>query len=343
MIKYNFKDDYSEGCHPDILKKLSETNFEQQEGYGDDLYSEEAKELIKKKIKNQNSVIHFVSGGTQANLIVISSSLRPHESVISVKTGHIHTHEAGAVESTGHKINEIERLDGKLRVKDIEAVLNEHVIVPHMVKPKMVYISNSTEVGTVYKKKEIESLSEFCRDNDMYLFLDGARLGSALCSENNDLTLSDLSLLTDVFYIGGTKNGALLGEAIIINNEELKKDFPYHLKQRGALMSKGRVLGVQFLELFKNDLFFELARHANAMSMRIAESIKNKGYPFLTEPASNQIFPILPDTLVKSLSKKYGFYVWEKVDTDNSAVRLITSWATSEDSVNEFISDIPEP
>ncbi len=340
MVKYSFKDDYSEGCHPSILEKLLKTTYEQQDGYGDDKYSREAKKLIKEQINNQNADIHFVSGGTQANLLTISSALRSHESVISAKTGHIHTHEAGAIEATGHKINEVLSKDGKLRTEDIEAVLAEHNTVPHMVKPKMVYISDSTEVGTVYRKNELEELFDFCKARGMYLFLDGARLGSALCAENNDLILPDLPLLTDVFYIGGTKNGALLGEAIVINNNRLKTDFSFHMKQRGALLSKGRVLGVQFLELLKNDLFFDLAKHANSMAKRIVKVLRENGYAFLTDSTSNQIFPILPDRIINKLKSKYEFYIWEKIDKENSVIRIVTSWATKEEIVDEFISDI---
>ena len=337
---YSFENDYCEGCHPGILEKLLQTNLEQQEGYGDDEYSKQAKELIKQKIKNPNADIHFVSGGTQANLIVISAALRPHESVVCANTGHINTHEAGAIEATGHKINFINSNDGKVRVNDVQAILDEHVTVPHMVKPKMVYISNSTEVGTIYKKQELLELYTFCKNKGLYLFMDGARLGSALCACDNDVTLVDIAKLTDIFYIGGTKNGALIGEAIVINNEKLKEDFDFHLKQKGALLSKGRLLGIQFLELFKEDLFFTLATHANAMAMKITNVIKEKGFSFLTESTSNQIFPILPIKAIDTLLKKYKFFVWQKMDKENSAIRLVTSWATDEKVVNKFIEDI---
>jgi len=340
MAKYSFKDDYSEGCHPAILELLSETNFEQQDGYGDDDYSIEAKQLIKNKLKNRNADIQCVSGGTQANLIVIDSALRPHESVIAVNSGHINVHEAGAIEATGHRINSVPGVDGKMRVVDIQAVLDGHTDVPHMVKPKMVYISNSTETGTCYLKDELEELSKFCRKNDLFLFMDGARLGSALSSPGNDLTLADVARFTDVFYIGGTKNGALLGEAIVITDERLKEDFPFHLKQHGALTAKGRLLGIQFVALFRDDLFFNLAVHANRMATRLAEGIRGKQYPFLVETCTNQIFPIFPDTLVEKLSEKYGFHVWQKIDNDHSAIRLVTSWATGQEIVDGFIADL---
>ncbi len=336
-MKYNFKNDYSEGCHPKILEALIQTNLESQEGYGEDIYTQKARELILNKIGNKNSDIYLVSGGTQANLIVISSILKPYESVISADSGHINIHEAGAIEAVGHKINSIKSDDGKIYIEDIQRVLREHDEAPHVVKPKMVYISNSTELGTVYKKDELKKISNFCKSNDLYLFLDGARLGSALSSKDNDLTLEDLSQLLDIFYIGGTKNGALLGEAIVINNDNLKKDFAYNLKQKGALMSKGRVLGVQFMTLFKDNLFFDLANHANLMAQKIARSMQERGFLFLCEPQTNQIFPILPNNLIKKLEKQYGFYIWKKMDKENSAIRLVTSWATKESIVDEFI------
>ena len=340
MTKFNLQNDYSEGCHSSILEMLLKTNIEQQTSYGDDAFSEEARRLIREKIKDKNADIHFVSGGTLANLIVSSAVLKPHESIISADTGHINVHEAGSIEATGHKINTVKCADGKIHVQDIQAVLDEHIIIPHMVKPKMVYISNSTELGTIYKKQELEQLSIFCKNNNLYLFLDGARLGSALCAKDNDLSFPDLANLTDIFYIGGTKNGALLGEAIVISNDKLKEDFAFHLKQKGALMSKGRILGIQFVALFKDGLFFDLARHANSMSMKIAEAVRQNGYSFLIESTSNQIFPILPNKLIEKLEKKYGFYVWEKIDNKNSAIRLVTSWATNESDVNKFIADL---
>jgi len=339
-MKCSFKNDYSEGCHGKILDVLTSTNLESQDGYGEDEYTQKAKKLIQKKMNNFESDIYFVSGGTQANLIVVSSALRPYESVISAESGHINIHEAGSIEAVGHKINTIQSSDGKIKVEDIKAVLYEHNEAPHVVKPKMVYISNSTELGTIYKKDELTKLSKFCKENELYLFMDGARLGSALCSKDNDLTLKDLAKLLDIFYIGGTKNGALLGEAIVINNDELKKDFTYNLKQKGALMSKGRVLGIQFATLFEDNLFFELANHANSMAQKIAKSIQKYGFTFLCKPQTNQIFPILPNILIDKLEKQFDFYVWKKVDEDNSAIRIVTSWATKESAADEIIDFI---
>ncbi len=339
MIIYNFKNDYSEGAHPNILKAIKDTNYRQEEGYGEDYFCNLAKKNILELIDYPEADVHFVSGGTQANLIVISSLLKPYESVIAAETGHIATHEAGAIEATGHKINTVSSKNGKLYPKDIKAQVEYHSD-EHMVKPGMVYISNSTELGTVYTKKELQDLYETCKKYNLYLFMDGARLAPALRSQANDLSLKDIARLSDVFYIGATKNGALLGEAIVINNKNLQKNFRYMMKQHGALLAKGRIFGIQFIELFKNDLFFELAHHANTMAMRLAKGIKNAGFEFLTEAVSNQIFPILPNDLIKRLSEKFGFYVWAPFDEKKSVIRLVTSWATKEEMVDKFIEEI---
>lgn len=336
---YSFKNDYSEGAHPRILSAMIETNLFQQDGYSEDDYCKEAINVLKNKLENDNVDIHFVSGGTQANLIVISSILKPYESVIAANTGHINVHETGAIEATGHKVNVIDSKDGKLKPIDIKSVLDQHTD-EHMVKPRLVYISNTTEIGTIYTKKELEELYDFCKSHGLLLFLDGARLGSALASQGNDLSLLELSRLVDAFYIGGTKNGALLGEAIIINNDELKANFRFHLKQKGALLAKGRLLGLQFLELFRDNLFFDLAKHANTMASKLSENLEKLGYGFLTVPTSNQIFPILPNHVIEKLNKKYLFYTWCKIDDELSAIRLVTSWATREEAVDSFIRDL---
>jgi len=337
---YNFKNDYSEGAHPNILNKLIETNLVQHLGYGEDDYSNQAKEILKQKIANTEASIYFVSGGTQTNLLVISTLLQVHEAVISAKTGHIYAHESGAIEATGHRVITVDTAEGKIKPADIQKVLNDYSLRPHVVKPKMVYVSNSTEIGTIYSKTELQQLSEFCKAKNLLLFLDGARLGHALTAKNNDLTLADIAQLTDVFYIGGTKNGALLGEAIVFNNRDLAPEFDYVLKQKGALLAKGRLLGIQFLELFKEDLYFDLAKHANIMAMKIANAVKANGYSFLTQSTTNQIFPILPKKLIEKLNQKYLFYEWAVIDENKSAIRLITSWTTDERKVDEFIADL---
>ncbi|MFC0425891.1 threonine aldolase family protein [Chryseobacterium scophthalmum] len=336
-MKFSFKNDYSEGCHPQILESLLRNNFDQQAGYGEDDYSKKAKDLIKAKIENQDAEVYFVSGGTQANLIVISSILRPYQCVISASTGHILNNETGAIEATGHKILSIEKEDGKLFPEDIIPVLESHQNVPHQVMPKLVYISNSTELGTIYTKRELENLSKFCKENNLYLFMDGARLGHALTSETNDLELKDIAELTDVFYLGGTKNGALLGEVIIITEKDLRPDFAFNIKQKGALLAKGRLLGIQFLELMKDDLYFDLARNSNQQAMKIKKALSERGVQFLSDTSTNQIFPILNNKIIEVLSEKFEFYIWKKIDENLSAIRLITSWNTQNEPVEEFI------
>lgn len=338
-MKFSFKNDYSEGCHPNILNALLSYNGDQQAGYGEDQYSLEAKKLIQQKIQS-DSDIYFVSGGTQANLIVISSILKPYQCVISASTGHILNNETGAIEATGHKILSIEKEDGKLKPEDIIPVLESHRNIPHQVMPKLVYLSNSTELGTVYTLTELERLSSFCKENKLYIFMDGARLGHGLTAETTDLTLQKVAELTDVFYLGGTKNGALIGEAIVINNKELQQDFAFNIKQKGALLAKGRLLGIQFLELMKDDLYFELAAHANRQAMKIKNAMKERGVAFLSDTYTNQIFPILSNSLIEKLSEKFEFYIWKKVDDDFSAIRLITSWNTADQPVEEFIKMI---
>ena len=336
---YSFKNDYSEGAHPQILNALLETNKQQLDGYGEDVYTNQAVELLKRKMKCDTVDIHLLSGGTQTNLTALAAFLRPHEAAVAANTGHILVHETGAIEATGHKIISVEVDDGKLTPAHVQAVLDAHTD-EHMVKPRLVYISNSTEIGTIYTKEELTSLRQFCREHRLYLYMDGARLGSALCAAGSDLKLSDLPHLVDAFYIGGTKNGALIGEALVICREELQEDFRFHMKQRGALLAKGRVLGLQFLELFKEELFFTMATHANAMAELLRKAIGDAGFKFLVNSPSNQIFPILPNSLIAKLHEKYAFYVWSKIDEEYSSVRLVTSWATEEDAVRRFIADI---
>lgn len=338
MPKYLFFNDYSEGVHPAILDLMTRTNISQEEGYGNDTLSREAESLLKMAIKNPRATVHLISGGTQTNMIALASLMKPYESVIAAQTAHINVHETGAIEATGHKIEIIQSADGKLTADKIQAMVDEHTD-EHMVKPRVVFISNSTEVGTIYKKVELEALAQVCRKNNLILYLDGARLGSGLCSREADITLPDLARLVDIFYIGGTKNGALLGEALIINNPELQPCFRYHLKQRGALIAKGRILGAQFVGLFRDNLYFDLARHANAMAENLTRAIQDLGFQFLALSTTNQIFPILPNKLIAELQKDYGFYIWAKVDAENSAIRLVTSWATPKECIDEFIHD----
>ena len=340
MNKYSFLDDYSEGCHPRILESLNRTNLIQQTAYGDDAYSERARELIREQLGGKNFPIYFVAGGTLANITIASSSLKSHEAVIAAGSGHIVVRETGAIEATGHKIITVASEDGKLSPVDIETALANNAHFPHMAKPRLVYISNATEAGTVYSKAELRRLSEACRTNDLLLLLDGARLGVALTAKTNDLTMSDIAELTDVFWVGGTKAGALIGEAIVIPNQDLATDFAFHIKQRGGLLSKGRLLGLQFVELFSDGLYFDLSHHANVMAEKISTVITQCGHGLAAPTESNQIFPVLPNTLISKLDEKYSFYTWKKIDDQQSVIRMVTSWATDEAQVNSVIRDI---
>lgn len=336
---YRFNDDYSEGAHPRILNALLETNMVQTVGYGEDEYSLKAVEILKQKLKNNNVHIHMLSGGTQTNMIAISAFLKPYEAAIAASTGHIAVHETGAVEGTGHKILTVETNDGKLTPSKIKPILDEYTD-EHMVKPALVYISESTEIGTVYNKKELAELSKFCRENDLILYMDGARLGSALCSKGCDLELSDLTNLLDAFYIGGTKNGALIGEALVICNDMLNKDFRYTIKHRGAMLAKGRLIGIQFLELFKDDLYFDLAKHANEMADILRDGISKAGYKFISNSPTNQIFPVLPNQVIEKLNKKFSFNTGDEVEPGKTAIRLVTSWATDKNAVLDFVDEL---
>lgn len=332
-----FTNDYTEGCHPAILEALTQSNLVQQPGYGADMFSAQAITLLQAKLENPSADVHFVAGGTSANLIALAAFLKPFESVIAAQTGHIFVHEAGAIEATGHKIEVATTTDGKLRPADVAPLLAKSPPY-HTVRPRLVYVSNPTEIGTIYSKQELTDLSVYCRENNLLFYLDGARLPMALAAASNDLTLADINRLTDAFYLGGTKNGALLGEALVIVNPSLQPDFKYHIKQRGALLSKGRLLGIQFLTLLQDDLMLTLARHANAMASQLVQAVQELGYTFLTFSDTNQVFPILPHTVIEKLSEEFGFYVWKQVSEDQSAVRLITSWATTQAAVDQFIA-----
>ena len=338
-MKYSFKNDYSELAHPEVFSALAAVGNCQFEGYGLDEYSKKAEQLILKKIDKPSAAVHFIGGGTAANLVIISSALRPHEAIIAPETGHISTHETGAIEASGHKICTVKGENGKLSVAEIEKVLKKHQD-EHMVKPKMVFVSQSTEVGSIYSKAELTAISACCRENDLYLHLDGARLGTAMHGPKSDMSYPELAEAVDTFYIGGTKNGALCGEAIVICNQNLVTDFRYHLKQKGALMAKGATLGIQFLALFENRLYEKLAIHANGMALMLAKGFEKQGYGFLCEPQTNQIFPILPLKLAEKMGQQYGFYQWQSMEDEQVALRFVTSWATPKKVVNEFLEDL---
>lgn len=343
MNMIQFQCDYSEGAHPRILERMMQTNFEQTVGYGEDHYCAMARVLVQKACGKPDADVHFLVGGTQANTTVISSVLRPHQGVICVKTGHINVHETGAIEHSGHKVLAVEGINGLLSAESVRAVMEEHLAEDgpeHTVQPGMVYISFSTEVGTVYSLAQLKALSAVCREYDLPLFIDGARMGYGLASEGCDVTLNDIADLSDVFYIGGTKQGALFGEAVVIVNDSLKKDFRYFIKQNGGMLAKGRLLGIQFLTLFEDDLYFELSQHAVAQAMRIRDAFASKGYGFLVESPTNQQFPILPNAEMERLSADFKFSVWQKVDEGHTAVRFCTSWATKAEAVDALVAAI---
>ena len=332
-----FHNDYSEGCHERILKRMMETNLEQTPGYGTDAYCESAASRIRQLCQDDSLAVHFMVGGTQTNMTVIAAALRAHQGVVCAQTGHIHVHETGAVESTGHKVLALPTADGKITAKQVATVIKEHrtnEAMEHMVQPKMVYISSPTELGTIYSLQELTELSQVCRDNGLYLFLDGARLGYGLTASDNDVTLADLARLCDVFYIGGTKQGALFGEAVVFSSPAIAEDFRYMIKQQGAMLAKGRLLGVQFEALLQDDLYFRLARNANAMADQIRGTLKELGYAFYVPGSTNQIFVILPDTLLEQLGKEFTFSQECRVDETHRAVRFCTSWATRQENVD---------
>jgi len=332
---YSFQNDYSEGAHPRILAALNTTNLEQTSGYGTDPYTAEAAALIRAQLHSETAQVHFLSGGTQTNLIALCAFLRSHEAAVCADTGHINVHETGAIEATGHKVLAVHSTDGKLTPESLMSVVRQHTD-EHMVKPRLAYISDATEVGTCYTKAELTALRECCTAHGLLLYLDGARLGSALTC--TDLTLPDIAALTDAFYIGGTKNGALLGEALVIMNPALTEDFRYIIKQRGGMLAKGRVLSLQFSELFRDGLYLELAAHANRMADILREGIAQAGYIFLSASPSNQLFPIFPDALAQRFAEDFRCEVWGKTDETHTCIRLVTSWATQPEAVDAFLA-----
>lgn len=340
-----FQCDYNEGAHPKILERLVETNMEQTVGYSEDKYCKMAADKIKKACNNEQLAVHFLVGGTQTNMTVIDAALRSHQGVLCADTGHINVHETGAVESCGHKVLALPSLDGKLTAKQVEEAYNEHVnngSFEHMVQPKMVYISNPTELGTTYSKAELQAISEVCRRCGLYLFLDGARLGYGLAAPDNDLSFEDLATLCDVFYIGGTKVGALFGEAVVISHEALKQDFRYFIKQKGGMLAKGRLLGIQFDTLFTENLYMDISAHAISLAEKLRAAIDEKGYPYLVPNRTNQIFPIMPDSVIEKLNGKFSYSYERRVDETHSAIRFCTSWATKEENVDALIQAIKD-
>ena len=342
MIYFNC--DYTEGCHPKILERMLKTNMMQTVGYGEDEICESARRKIRAACGRDDIDVHFLVGGTQANATVIASILRPHQGALSAETGHIHVHETGAVEATGHKVLALPATpDGKINAAQVEAAHIAHIndaAFEHIIQPKLVYISHPTENGGLYTKAELKALREACDRCGLYLFLDGARLGYGLTAPASDVTLRDLCEYTDVFYIGGTKCGALLGEAVVITNPALKTDFRYHIKQRGGMLAKGRLLGIQFDTLFTDDLYFKICEKAIAQAFRIADACRKAGCDFLADSPTNQQFPIFPDSAIAKLGEKYGYSYWARVDETHSAIRFATSWATKDENVDALCADI---
>jgi len=333
-MKISFNNDYSTTAHPLILQAISALNQNPFIGYGMDNISLKAAKTIKDLVGNANASVHFLVGGTQANLTFISAILRPIDAVIAVDSAHIYVHETGAVEASGHKILITPGRDGKIVIDEITKVLKTHSD-EHMVNPKLVFISNATELGTTYNRQELIKLSSFCKKNNLYLFVDGARLANALAS--TDLTLSDLGKYCDAFYLGGTKNGLLFGEALVINNPILAKDFRFNIKQKGGLLAKGFLLGAQYSALMKDQLYLKLARHANNMGQQIKKALIKYKYPLLSNSNTNQIFVKLPNALIKKLQNDFIFSIWSNVDAKHSIVRFVTSYATSKEEVDALI------
>ena len=340
-----FTSDYTEGCHERILQRMMQTNLEQTPGYGTDYHCMNAARYIKGECGREDIDVHFLVGGTQTNLTLIDAALRPHQGAVCAESGHIHVHETGAVEATGHKCMTLPSSDGKITAEQVANLVHLHRIdesMEHTVQPGLVYISNPTEYGTIYSKAELERLSAVCRENDLFLFLDGARLGYGLRCRENDVTLADLANLCDAFYIGGTKVGALFGEALVLTHPALKRDFRYLIKQHGGMLAKGRLLGIQFETLFEDGLYWQISDHALRMADTLRTALMNAGLPMQVQSPTNQLFPIVPDTLLAKIREKYAVTYMNRVDEGSSCIRLCTSWATREEDVRAFCADLKE-
>ena len=340
MIRLN--NDYSEGCHPSILLRLNETNLEQNPGYGTDAHCAEAADAVRKAFACPDADVHFLVGGTQANMTVIAAALRPYEAVLCADTGHINVHETGAVEGTGHKCIALKSRDGRISASQLSvaaAMLGDN---EHVAKPAMVYISMSTELGTVYNRAQLRDLYLTCQQLGLYLFIDGARLGYALAAPTGDLTAADIAECCDVFTVGGTKMGALFGEAIVISNAALKGNFRHMMKHQGGLLAKGWLLGVQFSALMADGLYFQLGKKAVTQAMRIRTALLEKGIPLLVDSPTNQLFPIFSDEQVETLEGDFALEFQERVDENHVALRVCTSWATPERNVTAFIEKIQQ-
>ncbi|WAE40854.1 low specificity L-threonine aldolase [Staphylococcus pasteuri] len=337
----SFENDYLEGAHEKVLNRLVETNRVQAAGYGFDHFTEQAIQQIKNRINCPEATVRFLVGGTQTNQVVINSVLESYEGVISADTGHVAVHEGGAIEYSGHKVLAIPSSEGKITAKGVEDYLdtfNSDFKRDHMVFPGMVYISHPTEYGTLYTKPELESLSKVCQKHNLPLFMDGARLGYGLMSDQSDLTIEDVAKYCDIFYIGGTKIGALCGEAIVFTKQNEPKQFTTRIKHHGALLAKGRLTGIQFLELFNDDLYFKISRHAIEMANKMKAGFLEKGYQLYFDSPTNQQFFILSNEKISELEQKVKFAIWEKYDDQHRIVRFATSWATTEENVDQLLA-----
>ncbi|MGN1367760.1 MAG: threonine aldolase family protein [Aristaeellaceae bacterium] len=339
MIRLNC--DYLEGCHPSILKKLADTNLEQTPGYGTDHYCKEAADAIRQAFSCRDSAVHFLVGGTQANMTVIAAALRPYEGVLCAETGHINVHETGAIESTGHKCLALPPKEGRISASKVAVAAASQADDEHTVRPGMVYISMSTELGTVYNRSQLKDLYYTCKQLGLYLFIDGARLGYGLAAQGGDLSPADIAKFSDVFTVGGTKMGALFGEAVVINNPELNVRFRYMIKQKGGMLAKGRLLGLQFLALMEDGLYFKLGRQAVDQAMRIRSALLEKGFAFHVDSPTNQLFPIFTDAQWEKL-EELGFVLEfsSRLDEEHVVLRVCTSWCTPEDYVDKFIEAV---
>ncbi|MDY3758526.1 MAG: aminotransferase class I/II-fold pyridoxal phosphate-dependent enzyme [Treponema sp.] len=336
-----FESDYTEGAHPKILERLNETNMIQASGYGHDEFCESAKNKIRKTINCPNAQIQFITGGTQTNQIVIDTMLKPFEGVVSAQTGHVNSHEAGAIEYTGHKVIPIPQHEGKIDGTELNDYLETFFSDgnnEHMVFPGMVYISHPTEYGALYTKNELTKISSVCRKNNIPLFMDGARLGYGIMAKSSDLSLEDIAELCDVFYIGGTKCGALCGEAVVFTKNNMPQHFENLVKKHGALLAKGRLLGVQFDTLFTDNLYLEISKNAIDTAETLKKALKEKGYRFLLDSPTNQQFVILENKFMEELKKSVKFNFWEKYDKDHTVVRFATSWSTKMENVEKLIN-----
>lgn len=338
MIRLNC--DYLEGCHPSILEKLEATNLEQTPGYGVDPYCKAAADAIRSAFGCRESAVHFLVGGTQANMTVIAAALRPYEGVLCAETGHINVHETGAVESTGHKCLALPQKNGRITASQVAVAAATQADDEHTVRPGMVYISMSTELGTVYTRNELKDLFYTCRQLGLYLFIDGARLGYGLAAANGDLTAADIAKFSDVFTVGGTKMGALFGEAVVISNPELNVRFRYVMKQKGAMLAKGRLLGLQFSALMENGLYFELGRKAVEQAMRIRTALLDAGFAFHVDSPTNQLFPIFTDEQWEKLDEQFKLEFNGRIDEEHVVLRVCTSWATPDAYVDAFIDAV---